>query len=739
MSLCWSIDTSIIETTLDLLFILSLFLLPFVLYNFTSKLSDTRIRWFFLFVGLFSFAVGLVQLMHSLDTRVFAHSVLQIVKILALFFFLGILIASFRILYSPATSKETDPSPHVQPNLPQKELVHEKAVEFEFLANTIPQLIWVTNANGIPEYYNRYYVELTGHATLDMPKWDWTSILHPDDIERSKQAWSDAVRTGNPYEIEYRFSTPGGQFRWFLGRALPMKDEKGVIKKWFGTCTDVHDFKLAEQELQESKKKLERVINTAPISLWSVNNEGIFTLSEGRALEILGYKPGEIVGLPHASVFPRPELGAKIQRALAGESFIAVNDIKNKTFETYYGPLTDENTGIIGMVGISVDVTQRRQAEIASALKSRFLANMSHELRTPLNAVIGFANVLKKTALDEHQKHYVQLINQSGELLLKLIGDVLDLTKIEEGKFEIEKESFQLKETVCSSLSPYEARAKEAGLEFVLLWEDEIPEYIIGDKHRINQVLINLIGNALKFTKEGKIQVTIAVLEKKDQQVRLKFAVADTGPGIPKEKLSVIFDSFTQADFHIHKEFGGSGLGLSIAKQVVNLMEGELHVESPHTLFSSPLGTCFWFILPFEIAEKVKIMEAEEKSPHFAKKMQVLVAEDNEVNQMLARLVLKGLNCETDFANNGKECITMLEEGAYDFILMDVQMPIMDGLEATLWIRDKLKNDIPIIGLSANMSKEDIEQSLRAGMNDHIGKPYSEEQLYSVIKKWVEK
>lgn len=386
----------------------------------------------------------------------------------------------------------------------------------------------------------------------------------------------------------------------------------------------------------------------------------------------------------------------------------------------------------------------KKIAESENNSKSHFLANMSHEIRTPLNAIIGFTDVLLKQDVNKMQQdEYLEYIRSSGNLLLNLIGNILDLSKIEEGKFELNKESFFFKQVLSSVLLPYQFKAREKGLELELNFDTSVPHYVISDAHFIKQILVNLVSNAIKFTKKGKISVDVQNIsnEKFGKEAELKFCISDSGIGIPKEKQSIILEKFTQADSSMHREYGGSGLGLTIVRELVNLLGGKLIIESPSKLSLQEYpGTAITFIFKVEIDNtRIAPKISEENIPgqiSFEEKLNILIVEDNPINQRLAKIILKKLGCAFEFASNGKEAVEAVQKSGFDIILMDVQMPVMDGYEATRFLRNNLKLDIPIIGLTANVFKEDIKNCLDAGMNDFLGKPYSEKQLYEMLRKW---
>jgi PAS domain S-box-containing protein len=1042
--------------------------------------------------------------------------------------------------------------------LVEKEKIIEKIKEFEFLADSIPQIIWTADSKGNLDYYNKNWFDYTGKSFEQTKDWLWQSILHPDDVQNCVETWKKSLRTGEDYEVEYRLKNGStGEYEWHLDRAIPMRNAQGEIVKWFGTCTNIHDQKIGEEQLKSANEQLaslyEAIFQSSNYSIISTNKEGIITSFNKASEEQLGYKPEEVIGKKSPGIFHDPqevgeraielsrELGIQIDpgvgvveakarlgmkneaewthirkdgtsypvrlsittlkdtmgeingfmgiaidiseerkmkelalekenqlkafikhtpaavamydehlhilivsdlylkefgktkeevlgkkhqdtyshngleeklfRALNGEivqetdsklrlnlekkeewyhteihpwykydgsiggvilmlqnissriktlqelrqksqmlsAFMENMSVRLYRFDQYGNILEaigkgwheiginpvelvgknayqlyperkalidaalecresyemninydvnglpryfenyifkdDESSNPKGIIGFAMDVTdkmireieikeneerfrsllesapdamiivnekggidlintqtkkmfyyeeteliglqvdqlfpsnfsehldyQRRIAEAslethapvafelyakrkdgsefpaeiilspiqtkkallvsasvrdaterhlfqrqleeaktvaenANMIKSRFLANMSHEIRTPLNAIIGFADVLAKQEITKKQKdEYLGYINSSGNLLLKLIGDVLDISKIEEGKLELLLESFSFKEVISSSILPYKFPANERGLDFALEFSEDIPDYLIGDSNRIKQVIINLIGNALKFTKEGKITVDISTAIPKNErdEVRIRIAVSDTGMGISQEQHKTVFESFTQADNSIVRKFGGTGLGLAIVKQLVSMMGGEIQVISP--IDPKPKiggnGTTFWFSIPMKVdTTRVKpssITQDGEKKFNNLDSIKLLVVEDNLLNQRLAKLILTNIGCLVHFANNGKEAVDILESGnEFSIIFMDVQMPVMDGYEATRKIRNELGLKLPIIGLTANVFKEDIDNCLSSGMNDYLSKPYNENQMYDIIKKWL--
>jgi|GEM_PF-2794401 len=390
----------------------------------------------------------------------------------------------------------------------------------------------------------------------------------------------------------------------------------------------------------------------------------------------------------------------------------------------------------------------KKLAESASIAKDKFLANMSHEIRTPLNAILGFTEILMQNATDEEQAHYLKLIHSSGDTLLKLLGDILDLNKIQQGKISVENASFNFREVMKSGLLPYDYQAKEKGLIFNLTIDEKIPKHLIGDSHRLKQVLVNLIGNAIKFTQKGQIDVMFSLQPHRDlpkDQALIKVYVGDTGIGIPPEKQSMIFDSFTQADSSTNRIFGGSGLGLTIVKELVQLMHGNVGIVSPNPMAigGDSAGSLFWFTLKMGIDSKKentdkmrKLSKSVLRSLKFPG-VRTLVAEDNPVNQLLIRKILEDMGCEVQTVGNGKEAISALEREGFDIVFMDIQMPVMNGHDATRIIRRKGMKNLPIMACTAHVYQEDIQKALNSGMDDHLGKPFRMEEIIKLLKKWA--
>ncbi|MBA4053870.1 MAG: hypothetical protein C0490_04085 [Marivirga sp.] len=397
--------------------------------------------------------------------------------------------------------------------------------------------------------------------------------------------------------------------------------------------------------------------------------------------------------------------------------------------------------GLEGFILDCRDISQRKENEAElvrlQKAKEQFLANMSHEIRTPINGIVGMANLLGQNTSPEERETYLSAIKHSAENLTVIINDILDLAAIESGKLRFEKIAFNLKDFLPSLISTftYQAREKRIAMEYQI--DEKLNKILLGDPVRLNQILINLISNAVKFTHTGSIKINCSAEREQKGSCWVRIEVIDTGVGIPSEKLNTIFESFSQADASVTRKYGGTGLGLTIVKQLVELQKGNISVKS-----QEHSGSIFTVHIPYKVG---KASDLSMSSPKNAKALKnakasqlfVLLVEDNDINRLYAKSILKNWNCFTETAENGLVAIEKIKNQEYDVVLMDIQMPVMDGYETTKAIRmmDGPQRHVPILALTANATKTDVDRCIAAGMNDYLPKPFTPDDLYRKLFK----
>jgi signal transduction histidine kinase/DNA-binding NarL/FixJ family response regulator len=375
---------------------------------------------------------------------------------------------------------------------------------------------------------------------------------------------------------------------------------------------------------------------------------------------------------------------------------------------------------------------QKKIAERAVFVKDSFLANMSHEIRTPLNAIIGFTDLLAQTTLDAVQRDYIDSVQIAGENLLLIVNDILDLSKIESGSLTIDAVPFNLKKTLKHVYDLLKVKVPK-DVEFNLFLDANMPEIVIGDQGRLNQILVNLTGNAIKFTEEGEVTLTVKNIEESDDQCSIRFTVKDSGIGIPENKLKTIFERFTQAEQSTTRRFGGTGLGLNIVKQLVELHNSEIHVKS-----KEGRGSEFFFVFVYKKANHIETA-SNLLTDNTLGKLKILLCEDNFLNQKLAKSVINNFGFELDIAENGEVGIDLLSKNEYDLILMDLQMPVKDGYQTTQYIRKEMNLTIPIIAMTAHSLVGEQERCYSTGMNGYVPKPFKQEVLLEAIRTVLSK
>jgi PAS domain S-box-containing protein len=531
------------------------------------------------------------------------------------------------------------------------------------------------------------------------------------------------------------------------------------------------------RELSASENKYRMLVDNSSDLIWNLSEEGKFTYASSSWERVTGYPASSIIGQSFQSLVHPDDLAACLEylqtiarnqeTLLSPEYRVLHSDGTWHWHAATATPVLGPGGGFLSMVGVSRDITGRKQAEealremnkeletqtlvatklavqaqLASAAKSEFLANMSHEIRTPINGVIGMTGLLLDTRLTDEQKRYAESVRSSSKLLLGIINDILDFSKIEARKLDLELLDFDLYKMLDDFAATMTVHAHEKGLELFCSVEPEVPTLLRGDPGRLRQILTNLTGNAIKFTREGKVAIRVLVETEVRKLVVLRFEVRDTGIGIPREKLGLLFRKFSQMDASTTREYGGTGLGLAISKELVELMGGRVGVES-----EEGKGSEFWFTTRlFKQTGKVALAQnhlvAQEKLNQVSgRKARILLAEDNITNQQVAIGMLNRLGHRADAVANGAEALKALETLPYDLVIMDVQMPVMDGLTATRIIRDPqsavLDHAIPIIAMTAHAMRGDREKCREAGMDDYISKPVIPDILAETLERWL--
>ena len=503
-----------------------------------------------------------------------------------------------------------------------------------------------------------------------------------------------------------------------------------------------------------------------PAIVYSCNAKGYITFYNDAAVKIWGRSPviGKELWCGSDKIFnvngvPIPlnkspmAKSLKEKRAILGEEIIIERpDGSRSNMMVYPQPEFNSSGKIIGAINMGFDITElvktknelieatnhaeteTRIAQDAVKAKQQFLSNMSHEIRTPMNAIIGFTNVILKTPLNETQKQYINAIKISGDALIVLINDILDIAKVDAGKMTFQQIPFNLPDSIAAMVQIFEVKIKEKNIEWNQQYDKSIPQIIEGDPMRLRQIILNLLSNAVKFTNKGKITLQISLVAENENDITIEFTLTDTGIGIPEDRLVHIFENFEQAHKNDEIFYGGTGLGLGIVKKLIEVQGGVIMVKS-----ELHKGTKFSFNLRFKKtdikAEREVIDEIEMKMEN----VKVLVVEDVALNQLLIKIILLDFGCDVDVADNGKLALEKLRENEYDIILMDLQMPEMNGFETTTYIREEMKSQIPIIALTADVTTADVEKCAAVGMDDYISKPIDEKLLYDKMMKLLKK
>ena len=646
----------------------------------------------------------------------------------------------------------------------QKKLKESEA-QYRIFVENAGVVSFTTDEQGYFAFTSKQAEALTGFTTAELKGKHFTELIRPDHVMQvvehyTRQKENLVHETTLVFPVVHR----NGQMKWVEQDTILLL-KAGKPAGFQSIVRDVTEKVAMDQRIREMENeqkayhlKIQSILDHTPLAIYVKDTAGRYTLINKSFRDNFNVTDDEVIGKTMFDLRRRnsidkyleaDELVKATAQPVETEDVLTFPDGDHHVLTIKF-PLFDENNQLFAISGFMKDITEmvryreelisaRQRAETAESLQEQFLANMSHEIRTPMNGIIGMTNLLMKTELNQTQQEYVQIIKQSSDNLLMLINDILDLSKIKAGKISIEKIPFNLRQALEALAAGFRMKAEEKHIGFSFEAEADVPLAVKGDPYRLNQVLSNLLSNAMKFTDKGSVSLNVKVGGHEDNVIRLRFDVKDTGIGIEEKNLGYIFESFAQESVSTTRKYGGTGLGLAITRRLVEMQAGEIAITS-----KPGAGSTFSVTLPFIISSEKEVNDAIApqviplSEGHVFEGKKVLIVEDNEINRMVLQASLSEYNLDVAIAQNGLEAINHLHHnGHVDLILMDLHMPEMDGYQATQYIRHTLKLNVPIVILTASALRNEKEKSVALGASDYLTKPFVPEKLQACLQQYL--
>ncbi len=654
----------------------------------------------------------------------------------------------------------------INQNIRKRTLAEERArlneAKYKVLVEDSDLTMLVIDAAGSIKFANKNVEKLVGFDAKELIGFSLMEAA-PRKFKENVRHVLDSINSTGTFNstLELQIFTSTGT-KWVSCRVFPVTHESDTPDEWQVVIWDFDEEKKLqleidgmEEERRTEQKLVQNILDNIPSVIFLKDTEGKYVLVNQKMEEVFGMTAAEIIGNTDLQLIDDKarylEFKYSDDKVLIHKttnSFEDVVDYGDGKVEYYWitkFPLLDAEGNVKHICGLATDITERKEGELkllqakkdaeqARAAQESFLANMSHEIRTPMNGIIGMGNLLLSTEQNDEQKDFTENIQESARNLLAIINDLLDFSKIKSGKFLFENAPFKLRQTIKKTLYPLQFKAEEKLITLNTHIDNSVPDILLGDGLRLQQVMINLIGNAIKFTTKGYVNINVSAGEENAGYIDLQIEVTDTGIGISENKLDYIFESFTQNNVNTSRKYGGTGLGLAIVKQLVELQQGHVWVSS--TLGK---GSTFTVLIPYRIGEDLQVKETRSnriqghENETLLDGISVLVAEDNMINQKVVKNTLQKQGATVQIVNNGREAINTLQLHDYDVVLMDLQMPEMDGYKATKYIREILRKDVPILAMTADALKGEAEKCFDIGMSGFISKPFEPRDLYHQI------